>query len=77
MLVDQTSAKSKDFDPKKSFFAFERTNFGIVHVRTDGNAVLAFTHSGKRGVNEGYAFDVDDQHRVSFRPALDMRSAPA
>ena len=43
----------------------ERTNFGIVHVRTDGALALAFTHSGKAGVNEGYAFDVNAAHKVS------------
>ena len=36
-----------------AFFAFERTNFGIVHIRTDGERVLAFTHSGKKGYQRG------------------------
>jgi hypothetical protein len=45
-------------DPKPAFYAFERTNFGIVHIRTDGERVLAFTHSGKKGLNEAYAFTV-------------------
>ena len=52
-----------------SFFAFERTNFGIVHIRTDGERVLAFTHSGKKGVNEAYRFTVKmvgDERRVEF-----------
>jgi beta-lactamase superfamily II metal-dependent hydrolase len=40
------------------FFGFRRTNFGIVHVRTDGERVLAFTHSGKQGLNEAYSFRV-------------------
>ena len=29
-------------------FGFERTNFGIIHIRTDGERVLVFTHSGKK-----------------------------
>jgi len=47
-----------DGDPKPSFFAFERTNFGIIHIRTDGERVLIFTHSGKKGLNEAYVFTV-------------------
>ncbi len=39
-------------------YAFERTNFGIIHLRTDGERVLVFTHSGKRGMNEAYRFTV-------------------
>lgn len=45
-------------DPPNLFYGFERTNFGIIHVRTDGERVLAFTHSGKRGLNEAYRFRV-------------------
>ena len=41
-----------------SFYAFERTNFGIIHIRTDGTRVLVFTHSGKKGLNEAYRFEV-------------------
>jgi beta-lactamase superfamily II metal-dependent hydrolase len=40
------------------FFGFERTNFGLIHIRTDGERVLAFTHSGKAFVNESYRFDI-------------------
>jgi hypothetical protein len=46
--------------------AFERTNFGIIHIRTDGERVLVFTHSGQRGLNEAYRFRVDAQHQVVF-----------
>lgn len=55
---------------KRSFFGFERTNFGIVLVRTDGHRVLAFTHSGKHGMNEAYGFTVDAAGRVKVTPAL-------
>lgn len=77
VVVDQTKEKTKDFDPAKPFFSFQRTNFGIVHVRTDGKRVLAYTHSGKTGVNEGYAFSVDDRHQIEFEKGLRMRSVPA
>jgi beta-lactamase superfamily II metal-dependent hydrolase len=45
-------------DKRDAFFAFERINFGIIHIRTDGERVIALTHSGKRGMNEAYGFTV-------------------
>jgi beta-lactamase superfamily II metal-dependent hydrolase len=53
-----------------SFFAFERTNFGIIHIRTDGQRVLVFTHSGKQGMREAYRFTVDEEHRIDFATAV-------
>jgi beta-lactamase superfamily II metal-dependent hydrolase len=55
-------------DPE-AYFGFERINFGIVHIRTDGQRVLVFTHSGKKGMNEAYRFTVDvvnGEHEVEF-----------
>jgi hypothetical protein len=49
-----------------SFFGFERTNFGIIHVRTDGERVLVFTHSGKEGMREAYRFTVAANHAIRF-----------
>lgn len=45
--------------PKKaqSFFGFQRTAFGCVRVRTDGEHLLVFTDTGKRDVHEAYAYD--------------------
>lgn len=54
----------------KPFFAFERTNFGIIHIRTDGDRVLAFTHSGKRGMNEAYGFTVDAEGGIEMTKKL-------
>jgi beta-lactamase superfamily II metal-dependent hydrolase len=65
-----------DRPPGDTFFAFERTNFGIVHVRTDGERVLAFTHSGKAGVNEAYRFTVSATGAVTFAPRVSKMSAP-
>jgi beta-lactamase superfamily II metal-dependent hydrolase len=48
------------------FESFERTNFGIIHVRTDGERVLVFTHSGERGLNEAYRFSVSPSHVAEF-----------
>ena len=60
----------------RRFFAFERTNFGIAHIRTDGERVLAFTHSGKEGMNEAYRFTVSPTGEVSFAAKVTKRAAP-
>lgn len=62
--------------PSRRVFAFERTNFGISHVRTDGERVLAFTHSGKRFMNEAYRFTVSPTGDVQFAKAVIKRPAP-
>ncbi len=53
-------------DDGKRFFGFERTSFGIIQIRTDGERVLVFTHSGKENMKEAYRFTVDSKHRVDF-----------
>jgi hypothetical protein len=66
-------------DPKdaaRKVFAFERTNFGISHVRTDGERVLAFTHSGKKLMNEAYRFTVSATGEISFAAKAVRRAAP-
>jgi beta-lactamase superfamily II metal-dependent hydrolase len=63
-------------DPEPVFFGFERTNFGIIHIRTDGERVLAFTHSGKKGLNEAYAFtvkSVNGAHVIEFADKVAKR----
>jgi hypothetical protein len=57
-------------------FAFERKNFGIAHVRTDGERVLAFTHSGKKFMNEAYRFTVSPTGEIVFAKKVTKRSAP-
>jgi len=52
------TSKTLDKKNKNSFFAFTRTSFGIVHVRTDGNKLLVYTHSGQKDLKEAYSFDV-------------------
>jgi hypothetical protein len=46
--------------------AYQKTQFGIVHVRTDGQRVLVVTHSGRDDQKESYAFTVDERGDVSF-----------
>jgi len=61
-----TRRSAEDAKALPSYFGFERTNFGIIHVRTDGERVLVFTHSGKKGMREAYRFTVDANHQVQF-----------
>ena len=63
-------------NPERRVFAFDRTNFVIAHVRTDGHRVLAFTHSGRRFMNEAYRFTVFFTGQVEFARSVIKRSAP-
>ena len=40
------------------FFAFSRTAYGVVHVRTDGKRILVFTHSGQKDLKEAYSYEI-------------------
>ncbi|HWP43456.1 MAG TPA: hypothetical protein VNO14_09500 [Blastocatellia bacterium] len=42
----------------KTFFAFKRTAFGLVRVRTDGERLLVYTNSGQAKLKEAYAYTV-------------------
>jgi hypothetical protein len=69
-LEDMFSGVLQAGDPPGLFQGFERTNFGIIHIRTDGERVLVFTHSGKAGLNEAYRFrvtlDANGDRQVGF-----------
>jgi hypothetical protein len=58
--------RAEDETALPSYFGFERTNFGIIHIRTDGERVLVFTHSGKKGMREAYRFTVSSSHAIRF-----------
>lgn len=45
---------------QKSFFAFRRSNFGLVKVRTDGKRVLIYTNSGQTKLKEAYAYELEN-----------------
>lgn len=60
----------------RPFDGFQRLNFGIIHIRTDGERVLAFTHSGERGLNEAYRFTVATTGAVVFAKEAVKRAAP-
>jgi hypothetical protein len=43
----------------REIYAFSRTAYGSVHVRTDGKKLLVFTNSGQRDLKEAYSFMID------------------
>jgi beta-lactamase superfamily II metal-dependent hydrolase len=45
---------------KRSFFAFKRSNFGLVKIRTDGKRMLVYTNSGQTKLKEAYAYEIKD-----------------
>ncbi|HEX6178844.1 MAG TPA: MBL fold metallo-hydrolase [Thermoanaerobaculia bacterium] len=45
---------------------YEKLQFGIVHVRTDGERVLVATHSGKDDQKESYVFHVNEQGEITW-----------
>lgn len=48
--------KNTPFKDLKEIFAFSRTAFGIVNMRTDGKKLFVFTHTGKQDLKEAYSF---------------------
>ncbi|HEU4887878.1 MAG TPA: competence protein, partial [Thermoanaerobaculia bacterium] len=65
----------RDVKPKKGedpmsnrFTAFERSSFGIVKIRTDGERLLVYTNSGKKDMWEAYAYTIDDYGKPSPAP---------
>jgi hypothetical protein len=65
MVGNAVSINTKNKAEEK-LFAFKRTQFGIVHIRTDGKRVLVFTHSGKRDMKESYAFSTGVNGEIEF-----------
>jgi hypothetical protein len=51
-----------------SFRLYQKKQFGIVHVRTDGERVLVATHSGKSDQKESYVFSVNARGDIAFEP---------
>lgn len=45
---------------KRSFFAFKRSNFGLVKIRTNGKRMLVYTNSGQTKLKEVYAYEIKD-----------------
>lgn len=53
--------KPKPNQTSGEFFAFSRTAYGIVHVRTNGKKILVFTHSGQKDLKEAYSFTIANE----------------
>jgi len=60
-LVTKTKKQQKN-----TFYAFNRAAFGTINVRTDGNRVMVYTHSGRENMKEAYAFSVNKKGKVNF-----------
>ncbi|MBE2319294.1 MBL fold metallo-hydrolase [Solirubrobacter sp. CPCC 204708] len=52
------SVGQADTDGDRPIWAFERSAFGIVRCRTDGQRLLVYTDTGVKTKNEAYAFTV-------------------
>ena len=60
----------------EQFYGFARLNYGIIHIRTDGERVLTFTHSGKERLNEAYRFAVSPHGEVQLAAKVEKHSTP-
>lgn len=56
----------KTIKQKGPFYAFKRTAFGTVHIRTDGKRVLVYTNSGKENMKESYVFTVSKTGKIVY-----------
>ena len=71
--VTALTASGKDGKQLYSgFSAYSKSQFGIVHVRTDGTRVLVATHSGKEDQKESYVFHVDERGDIRFDEKPDV-----
>ena len=59
-VVDEMGRAALDERAKKPFFAFSRTVYGQVKVRTDGERLLVCTDSGQADLKEAYAYRMED-----------------
>lgn len=59
--VLKNGALQLDPKAKSRFFAFSRTAFGLVKMRTDGKRLLVYTDSGNVELKEAYAYSMEGQ----------------
>lgn len=55
---------------KGKFFAFSRTAFGIVKIRTNGKRLLVYTNSGQDKLKEAYAYEVCEGGEIKPIPVI-------
>jgi beta-lactamase superfamily II metal-dependent hydrolase len=65
-VIKLTKAGKDGAQAYAGFNAYSKSQFGIVHVRTDGERVLVATHSGKEDQKESYVFHVDERGEIVF-----------
>ena len=59
-----------DGKARKRFFAFSRTAFGLVMVRTNGKRLLLYTNSGQATMKEAYAYEVNQFGKPEPSPVI-------
>lgn len=68
----KSTKKATANNPPKEFFAFSRSAYGVVHVRTDGQKLLVFTHSGQKDLKESYSFVIHNEGDEPMRQDVIM-----
>jgi hypothetical protein len=56
--------KGVPLNKSREIYAFSRTAYGSVHVRTNGKKLFVFTNSGQRDLKEAYSFMIDENGNV-------------
>lgn len=57
---------------RETFYAFSRTAYGIVRVRTDGKRLFVYTDSGHANLKEAYAYTVGNDGKVKPASVLSV-----
>jgi hypothetical protein len=70
VAVVENGAAVVDKKARSPFFAFKRTAFGIVMIRTDGQRLLVYTNSGQTDMKEAYAYIMDSAGKPVPAPVL-------
>jgi hypothetical protein len=70
VAVVENGAAVADVKARSPFFAFKRTAFGIVMIRTDGQRLLVYTNSGQTDMKEAYAYIMDSAGKPVPAPVL-------
>jgi beta-lactamase superfamily II metal-dependent hydrolase len=67
-----TDGKKKDtpLHNLKEIYAFSRTAYGSVHVRTNGEKLFVFTHSGQKDLKEAYSFIISADGEVERKDVV-------
>ena len=67
-----TDGKKKDTPMEKlrEIYAFSRTAYGSVHIRTNGQKLFVFTHSGQKDLKEAYSFLISPDGAVERKDVV-------